>query len=203
MLTLNQRVQGWSPCAPTSNFNDLWAYRRNQGKFPGPLTLACHYDGAGRISSARCGIWAPGMPRRSPSEAQHDISGVAASVADGSTGDFPFSDEGADVVFGSVGVERISGRSRTRSNASLWRNSRLSSLSSITYVAMSRAKKGLELMIPRQAYRSWHGKLGDQHAFTKMTRFIPASIRELVRLSLPSGSGPVAAGRDWSSVMRP
>ena len=39
---------------------------RNRGKFPGPLTLACHYDGAGRISSARCGIWAPGMPRRSP-----------------------------------------------------------------------------------------------------------------------------------------
>ena len=38
----------------------------NRGKFPGPLTLACHYDGAGRISSARCGIWAPGMPRRSP-----------------------------------------------------------------------------------------------------------------------------------------
>ena len=38
----------------------------NRGKFQGPLTLACHYDGAGRISSARCGIWAPGMPRRSP-----------------------------------------------------------------------------------------------------------------------------------------
>jgi len=38
----------------------------NRGKFPGPLTLACHYDEAGRISSARRGIWAPGMPRRSP-----------------------------------------------------------------------------------------------------------------------------------------
>ena len=48
----------------------------------------------------------------------------------------------------------------------------------LLHVAMSRAKKGLELMIPRQAYRSWHGKLGDQHAFTKMTRFIPASIRD-------------------------
>ena len=44
----------------------LRGMERNRGKFPGPLTLACHYDGAGRISSARCGIWAPGMPRRSP-----------------------------------------------------------------------------------------------------------------------------------------
>ena len=45
---------------------NLCGGRSNRGKFPGPLTLACHYDGAGRISSARWGIWAPGMPRRSP-----------------------------------------------------------------------------------------------------------------------------------------
>ena len=36
---------------------------------------------------------------------QHDVAGVAAFVADGSAGDFSFRDEGADVVFGRVGVE--------------------------------------------------------------------------------------------------
>ncbi len=38
-------------------------------------------------------------------EAQHDVTGVAAAVANSSTGDFPFGDEGTDVVFGTVGVE--------------------------------------------------------------------------------------------------
>src|SRR6266481_1078244 len=38
-------------------------------------------------------------------EAQHDVTGVVAAVANGSTGDFTFGDEGADVVFGTVGVE--------------------------------------------------------------------------------------------------
>ena len=39
-------------------------------------------------------------------EAQHDVAGVAAFFADGSAGDFSFRYEGADVVFGSVGVDR-------------------------------------------------------------------------------------------------
>ena len=51
---------------PPESHGIHWTFSGNRGKFPGPLTLACHYDGAGRISSARCGIWAPGMPRRSP-----------------------------------------------------------------------------------------------------------------------------------------
>ena len=42
----------------------LGRYDRNRGKFPG--ALGWHYAGAGRMSSARGGIWAPGMPRRSP-----------------------------------------------------------------------------------------------------------------------------------------
>jgi len=37
---------------------------------------------------------------------QHDVARVAALVADGPAGDFSFRDEGADVVFGSVGVDR-------------------------------------------------------------------------------------------------
>ena len=39
-------------------------------------------------------------------EAEHDVAGVAALVADGSAGDFSFGDEGADVVLARVGVER-------------------------------------------------------------------------------------------------
>ena len=54
------------PFVELIDFSDCEGVIGNRGKFPGPLTLACHYDGAGRISSARCGIWAPGMPRRSP-----------------------------------------------------------------------------------------------------------------------------------------
>jgi hypothetical protein len=38
-------------------------------------------------------------------EADHDIAGVAAFVADGSAGDFSFGDEGADVVFRGVGPD--------------------------------------------------------------------------------------------------
>ena len=37
---------------------------------------------------------------------QHDVARVAAFVADGSARDFSFRDEGADVVFRGVGVER-------------------------------------------------------------------------------------------------
>src|SRR5215831_13841951 len=37
--------------------------------------------------------------------ASPSMTGVATFVAHGSAGDFPFRDEGADVVFGSVGVE--------------------------------------------------------------------------------------------------
>ena len=44
-------------------------------------------------------------------------------------------------------------------------------------MAMTRPKNRLEVMIRQQVYRSRHGKFGDQHAFTKMTRFIPESIR--------------------------
>jgi hypothetical protein len=39
-------------------------------------------------------------------EAEHDVAGLAAAFADGSAGDFAFGGEGADVVFGGVGVER-------------------------------------------------------------------------------------------------
>ena len=37
---------------------------------------------------------------------QHGVARVAAFFADSSTGNFSFGDEGADVVFGSVGVDR-------------------------------------------------------------------------------------------------
>ena len=38
-------------------------------------------------------------------EAEHDVAGDASSFADRSAGDFSFGDDGADVVFGCVGVE--------------------------------------------------------------------------------------------------
>src|SRR5450631_2887848 len=38
-------------------------------------------------------------------QSEHGITGVAAVVADGTTGDFPLCHQGANVVFGSVGVE--------------------------------------------------------------------------------------------------
>ena len=47
----------------------------------------------------------------------------------------------------------------------------------LLHVAMTRAKNRLELTLPRQVYRSRHGKRGNQSAFTKLTRFIPQSIR--------------------------
>ena len=68
---------------------------------------------------ARGGIFGPGMPRRAHEfverqfqlhagfgQPQHDVACVATLVADGPAGDFSFRDEGADVVFGSVGVDR-------------------------------------------------------------------------------------------------
>ena len=39
-------------------------------------------------------------------EAEHDVARVAAIVADGSAGDFPFDHEGANVIFRRVGMER-------------------------------------------------------------------------------------------------
>ncbi|HMA72709.1 MAG TPA: hypothetical protein VKP67_14665, partial [Xanthobacteraceae bacterium] len=35
-------------------------------------------------------------------QSEHDVARITTFEADGSAGDFPFGDEGADVVFGSV-----------------------------------------------------------------------------------------------------
>jgi len=81
---------------------------------------------------------------------QHDVARVAALVADGPAGDFSFRDEGADVVFGSVVLIGISGRSRTRRSPSLLRNSRLSNLSSVAYPVLARLK-----IRSKRARKSW------------------------------------------------
>ncbi len=57
-------------------------------------------DGADRVEERDFEFFA------GPGEAEHGVAGLAAFFADGSAGDFALGDEGADVVFGSVRIER-------------------------------------------------------------------------------------------------
>jgi len=89
----------------------------NRGRFPGSLLAVSGRGFAGEAGQGR--DFRPGdSEARSDEvvegdfelhagfgEAKHDVTCVAASVADGSAGDFSFGDEGTDVVFRRVGVE--------------------------------------------------------------------------------------------------
>lgn len=46
----------------------------------------------------------------------------------------------------------------------------------LLYVAMTRAKDQLDLIVPQRCYTSGQAKRGDRHVYTQRTRFIPESI---------------------------
>lgn len=47
----------------------------------------------------------------------------------------------------------------------------------LLYVAMTRAKDNLHLIVPQRFYTHGQGKLGDRHVYAARTRFIPMSIQ--------------------------
>ena len=96
-------------------FQGLTGRFRNRGKFPGGGST---WDGANEVGEVwDCGAWNAEAGAEiveegdfefhaGLAEAEHDVTGLAALFADGSARDFALGDEGADVVFRGVGVER-------------------------------------------------------------------------------------------------
>jgi DNA helicase-2/ATP-dependent DNA helicase PcrA len=46
----------------------------------------------------------------------------------------------------------------------------------LLYVAMTRAKQHLHLLVPQRFYVAQQGRFGDQHMVASLTRFIPPSV---------------------------
>jgi DNA helicase-2/ATP-dependent DNA helicase PcrA len=49
----------------------------------------------------------------------------------------------------------------------------------LLYVAMTRAKDILDLIVPHRSYNYQQAKFGDGHSYTSISQFIPKSIRHL------------------------
>ena len=49
----------------------------------------------------------------------------------------------------------------------------------LLYVAMTRARHRLDLMVPQRFYVTQQGELGDRHLYGALTRFLPARLAPL------------------------
>jgi DNA helicase II / ATP-dependent DNA helicase PcrA len=63
----------------------------------------------------------------------------------------------------------------------------------LLYVAMTRAKDQLDLIVPQRFYTHQQTRHGDQHVYACRTRFIPASVLPLFETrTWPTASGQTA-----------
>ncbi len=80
----------------------------------------------------------------------------------------------------------------------------------LLYVAMTRARDGLTLMLPQKFHVHGQHRLGDRHVYATRSRFIPATIVDRFESSVwpqaaPASAGaarPARAGVDLASRMR-
>ncbi len=78
----------------------------------------------------------------------------------------------------------------------------------LLYVAMTRAKQHLTLLVPQRFYVTQQGKLGDRHLYASLTRFIPESVAQGFDLVGPAPldetavSASQAAGVDIAARVR-
>ena len=63
----------------------------------------------------------------------------------------------------------------------------------LLYVAMTRARYHLHLLVPQRFYVTHQAAYGDRHVYSSISRFVPEGIRHLFEHVLPT---PVAATRD-------
>ena len=69
----------------------------------------------------------------------------------------------------------------------------------LLYVAMTRAKDSLDLMVPQRFYVSQQSGMGDRHVYARRTRFIPnALLAHFDQVSWPLPEVPVQAGSESS-----
>ncbi|HUY02178.1 MAG TPA: ATP-dependent helicase, partial [Rhodocyclaceae bacterium] len=65
----------------------------------------------------------------------------------------------------------------------------------LLYVAMTRAKDSLDLMVPQRFYVSQQSGLGDRHVYANRTRFIPNALaRHFEQVSWPAPETPAQGG---------
>lgn len=70
----------------------------------------------------------------------------------------------------------------------------------LLYVAMTRAKEHLQLIAPQRFYVTQQTGLGDRHVYGSLSRFIPASIRNLFEARSPTA--PTQAGREACAALQ-
>ncbi|HUG25712.1 ATP-dependent helicase [Piscinibacter sp.] len=73
----------------------------------------------------------------------------------------------------------------------------------LLYVAMTRAKRHLHLLVPQRFYVTQQGAGGDRHVYGALTRFIPppvAALFEVVGPQASAGDGGVVLGPDAAPV---
>jgi DNA helicase-2/ATP-dependent DNA helicase PcrA len=56
----------------------------------------------------------------------------------------------------------------------------------LLYVAMTRAKRHLHLLVPQRFYVSSQSGVGDRHVYSSLTRFIPPEVASLVETCGPA-----------------
>jgi DNA helicase-2/ATP-dependent DNA helicase PcrA len=69
----------------------------------------------------------------------------------------------------------------------------------LLYVAMTRAKNQLDLIVPQRFYVHGQAKGGDRHVYAGRTRFVPASVLQLFDVR----AWPAAAERSPTFQARP
>jgi DNA helicase-2/ATP-dependent DNA helicase PcrA len=62
----------------------------------------------------------------------------------------------------------------------------------LLYVAMTRARRHLHLMVPQRFYVTQQGRLGDLHMYGSLTRFIPPEVAERFERVAPAAAGAQA-----------
>ncbi len=70
----------------------------------------------------------------------------------------------------------------------------------LLYVAMTRARDCLDIMVPQRFYTSAQSSTGDRHVYATRTRFIPnALLTHFDQVSWPLPGEPVSGSSDASS----
>ncbi|HJV96629.1 MAG TPA: 3'-5' exonuclease, partial [Albitalea sp.] len=62
----------------------------------------------------------------------------------------------------------------------------------LLYVAMTRAKQHLHLLVPQRFYVTQQGAFGDRHLYGSLSRFIPGEVAALFETVAPGAPAPAA-----------
>ncbi len=71
----------------------------------------------------------------------------------------------------------------------------------LLYVAMTRARDHLSLMVPQRFYVHQQAAYGDRHVYATLSRFIPETMQVCFECLVPARAGPVAGAAERSGAL--